>query len=54
MKTVHPETVPGLRLFYCPVATCKHAVGKGKGWPRADNYRRHVKTQHPEIGLRCG
>jgi len=51
MKQVHPESVPGLRRFYCPVATCKHSVGKGKGWLRADNHRRHVKTKHPEIRL---
>jgi len=51
IKTLHPETVPGFHRFYCPVETCKHAVGKGKGWPRADNYRRHVRTKHPEIRL---
>ncbi|WQF77304.1 Putative Zinc finger C2H2-type [Colletotrichum destructivum] len=45
-KAKHPETVGNITRYFCPYSGCKHAEGKGHGWLRKDNWRRHVNTQH--------
>lgn len=48
----HPETVPGGPVrWFCPVPECKYSIGRGSGFPRPDNFRRHVRGQHPWIAL---
>jgi hypothetical protein len=39
------QSSPPTELFVCPVTECKFFE---KGFSREDNFRRHLKTQHPE------
>jgi hypothetical protein len=36
---VHETT----KLYFCSLARCKYARAHGKGFPRKDNWRRHVR-----------
>ncbi|KAH6664504.1 hypothetical protein B0J14DRAFT_493464, partial [Halenospora varia] len=45
----HPESVPGSNRHYCPHPSCKYSNGGLKdGFPRLDNYRRHMKVHDKE------
>jgi len=50
-KDMHPDTVPDYMPLYCPVEECKSSEGKGGGFSRRDNLRRHVRTRHPEVDV---
>ncbi|KAK8042008.1 hypothetical protein PG993_006531 [Apiospora rasikravindrae] len=42
-RSVHPEESPVGSRFQCPHGSCKN---KDKIWPRADNFRAHLKRVH--------
>ncbi|KAJ3469659.1 hypothetical protein MRS44_003724 [Fusarium solani] len=46
-ESKHPDSVPNLVLFWCPVEGCKDSLGRGAGKPRERNVARHIASQHP-------
>lgn len=42
-KSCHPDQVSGAKFFKCTVDGCRHP---DKKWPRADNFRQHLKRVH--------
>ncbi|KAH8671021.1 hypothetical protein BX600DRAFT_548079 [Xylariales sp. PMI_506] len=43
-RSVHPREAPSTgKRYRCPLGSCK---GKTKIWPRADNFRAHLKRMH--------
>jgi len=50
-SSMHPERATEAPRFYCPVKECKHSLEAGTGFPRRDNFVRHVRTKHPNVDL---
>ena len=46
--TRHRDVIQDAPLFYCPHSTCKFHI---RGFPRQDNFQRHVRTQHGDWWL---
>ncbi|KAI0156844.1 hypothetical protein GGR57DRAFT_462487 [Xylariaceae sp. FL1272] len=44
-RHTNEEHGKGQRRFHCPELSCAYAVG-GKGFPRLDNWKRHVLRKH--------
>lgn len=42
-RSWHPERLPDRKYYRCIVAGCRK---KEKKWPRADNFRQHLKRVH--------
>ncbi|KAI8633994.1 hypothetical protein F5Y19DRAFT_260295 [Xylariaceae sp. FL1651] len=42
-RSVHPTSQAGGNRYICPLGTCKN---KSKIWPRADNFKAHLKRVH--------
>lgn len=42
-RSVHPQTDAAGNRYLCPIGSCK---SRGKIWPRADNFRAHLKRVH--------
>ncbi|KAI1251042.1 hypothetical protein MGN70_008103 [Eutypa lata] len=42
-RSVHPDTAAAGNRYTCPMPSCK---SRGKIWPRADNFRAHLKRVH--------
>lgn len=42
-RSVHPDTAAAGNRYACPISSCK---SRGKIWPRADNFRAHLKRVH--------
>lgn len=49
-KDKHPEFARRT-VHFCPHPYCKHSVGRGKGFPRLNNLKRHISSQHGGVGL---
>lgn len=43
MRSVHSELQPQGTYYQCTVSGCR---SKDKKWPRADNFRQHLKRVH--------
>jgi len=47
-KSVHGEGT----LLFCKVSTCKHVKGGAKkGFARLDNWREHMRREHPSLDM---
>jgi len=51
INCVHHEHASQPRRFFCPEEGCKHSRTHGKFFKRNDNYKRHVRSQHPHINV---
>ncbi|KAI1737545.1 hypothetical protein F4680DRAFT_468084 [Xylaria scruposa] len=47
-RSVHPESQTLGNRYMCQIGTCK---SKGKVWPRADNFKAHLKRVHSKDGI---
>ena len=45
IRSVHPQEQTGGNRYRCSLQACKH---KEKIWPRADNFRAHIKRVHQQ------
>lgn len=45
-RSCHPETRANGKCYRCIIPTCRK---KEKKWPRADNFRQHLKRVHNVI-----
>jgi len=46
LNAKHPQTVPGLTIWSCPIDGCKFSIQRNGGSSRKDNMDRHKRTQH--------
>ncbi|KAJ1326619.1 KRAB domain-containing zinc finger protein [Microdochium nivale] len=48
VRSCHPEQPNTSPRYLCTLEKCAH---KGKTWPRADNFRSHIKRVHKDVDL---